>query len=556
MREGVSLDLTTGEAGPTGPGEGAVEIAAEVLMRLVLQPPTAVPGAVRALHLIGAHVTGHLCMRYASIDVPVTIANCRFDQPVQLDGATVRAMDFTGSQFPALEADGLRIDGDLTLHHVNTGLVSLFGANVAGNLWLTGAHIDGPLRGPQLTVKGGIYAKSMNARGRVNLWGARAFTLELDHASLASDDGLALRTTGIQLEQNLEGSHLSITDGGVDLFGAKIGGQLRFEHAALRNANGWAVHAPMLTVGGNIYGRGLTADGGIDLAGASIGASIELPAATLTGQHRQALSAPAIRIGGRMSLDDRSRIAGAVTLSRSEINGTLSFATVEFTEDSTVDLRHAVVGKLDMTALSPPPAVLDLRNAAVGTIDDDPTAWPTHIRFAMCTYQTLHPMLPATERLTWLQRTADPYHPQPYEELANHYRRIGHDDEARTTAVARHQRRRNGLPPIRRFWGYIEDATIGYGYRANRALGWLTALTAAVTVVFAANPPQPAQPSGPPFQPVVYALDLILPVLDLRQERAFVPVGATQWVAWASTLTGWLLATTAIAGLTRRLTRP
>jgi hypothetical protein len=73
--------------------------------------------------------------------------------------------------------------------------------------------------------------------------------------------------------------------------------------------------------------------------------------------------------------------------------------------------------------------------------------------------------------------------------------------------------------------------------------------------VFTATPPRPVQPAHPGFQPVAYALDLILPILDLGQEKAFTPVGVTQWIAWASAIAGWLLATTVLAGITRRLVR-
>jgi hypothetical protein len=173
----------------------------------------------------------------------------------------------------------------------------------------------------------------------------------------------------------------------------------------------------------------------------------------------------------------------------------------------------------------------------------------------MCTYQALHPVLPAEQRLAWIRRTHDPYHPQPYEALAAYYRRLGHDEDARTTSLARHRQRRRSLRPPARLWGAIEDICTGYGYRTSRALGWLAALTAGTATVFAVHHPRPAMPGGPPFQSLVYALDLILPILDLRQERAYIPVGATQWVAWASTLAGWLLATAAIAGITRRLSR-
>ncbi|WP_424876949.1 hypothetical protein [Streptomyces sp. SLBN-8D4] len=52
-----------------------------------------------------------------------------------------------------------------------------------------------------------------------------------------------------------------------------------------------------------------------------------------------------------------------------------------------------------------------------------------------------------------------------------------------------------------------------------------------------------------------FSLDLILPVLDLGQEKAFTPVDSTAWIAWISSLSGWLLGTTVITSLTRRLTR-
>jgi hypothetical protein len=77
-----------------------------------------------------------------------------------------------------------------------------------------------------------------------------------------------------------------------------------------------------------------------------------------------------------------------------------------------------------------------------------------------------------------------------------------------------------------------------------------------IAVVFIMTPPKPVQATGPGFQPVAFALDILLPILDLGQEKAFIPVGATQWIAWVGSLAGWIIATTAIASLTRRLTKP
>lgn len=83
----------------------------------------------------------------------------------------------------------------------------------------------------------------------------------------------------------------------------------------------------------------------------------------------------------------------------------------------------------------------------------------------------------------------------------------------------------------------------------------LLVLITILTVVFTAAPARPVQREARQFHPIAYATDLVLPVLDLGQEGAFVPQGVTQWIAWAGSLCGWLLATTVIAGITRRLTR-
>jgi len=41
------------------------------------------------------------------------------------------------------------------------------------------------------------------------------------------------------------------------------------------------------------------------------------------------------------------------------------------------------------------------------------------------------PHLPAPARLDWLSRGQGDYEPQPFEQLAAQYRRVGHDEDAR-----------------------------------------------------------------------------------------------------------------------------
>jgi hypothetical protein len=64
----------------------------------------------------------------------------------------------------------------------------------------------------------------------------------------------------------------------------------------------------------------------------------------------------------------------------------------------------------------------------------------------------------------------------------------------------------------------------------------------------------PAQ-ALPAFQPLAYALDALLPVVNLHQQDSWVPHGAAQWWAWGSILAGWMLTTAVVAALTGLIKR-
>jgi hypothetical protein len=84
--------------------------------------------------------------------------------------------------------------------------------------------------------------------------------------------------------------------------------------------------------------------------------------------------------------------------------------------------------------------------------------------------------------------------------------------------VAGERHRRDTLSIPGRWWGRLQDLTVGYGYRPVRAGAWLAVLFTGGTVVFTLHPPRAADPgTAPDFVPPVYTLDLILPVGDFGQ---------------------------------------
>jgi hypothetical protein len=187
-------------------------------------------------------------------------------------------------------------------------------------------------------------------------------------------------------------------------------------------------------------------------------------------------------------------------------------------------------------------------------LNDDPRTWPDQLRLEGLRYTALEPAGSARTRLRWLARDPTGYRPQPYEQLAAHYRQIGHDAEARTVLLAKQRRRRRQVSPPGAVWSGLQDLTVGYGYRPGRAALWLVALTALGTGVFGHHPPGAGR-GGVAFNPLTYTLDLLIPITNLGQESAFGIGGNAQWFAYVLIALGWLLFTAVAAALTRTFSR-
>ncbi|MGX9229747.1 hypothetical protein ACWV95_33055 [Streptomyces albus] len=139
----------------------------------------------------------------------------------------------------------------------------------------------------------------------------------------------------------------------------------------------------------------------------------------------------------------------------------------------------------------------------------------------------------------------------------NAYRHIGDDAAARTVQLAKQRRHRTTLPLYGRLWGHLQDATVGYGFRPMRAAGWLAGLLLLGTLAFGLHPPRPLKADeAPGFNAFAYALDLLLPIIDFGQEKAYAPQGWYQWLAYLLIVAGWVLATTFVAGVNRAVSRP
>jgi hypothetical protein len=337
--------------------------------------------------------------------------------------------------------------------------------------------------------------------------------------------------------------------GEVRLDGARVKGGLMMDYARLSNPGAIALTADQIGVEGGMFLRGAAAEGEIRLRSARITGPFSLAGATLSNSDGFALNAERVTVDGGVFCHDGFASDGEIRLRGVRVTGQFDLGAVPV---------HTAADRLGAGDLKPSriSGSVDLRHARIGTLRDDPGTWPSQLRFDGLTYDDLAPPLTAGQRLRWLDRTADGFQPQPYEQLASWYRSIGHDQDARRVLLTRQRKRRAGLRPAARFWGAVQDGLVGYGYRPWLAGLWLLGLLTCGTAYFSANHPQPATPhQDTGFNAFGYTLDLILPVINLGQQSSWNPQGTGQAIAYALIIGGWVLATALVAGITRVLVR-
>ncbi|MFK0279819.1 hypothetical protein ACIQVL_05000 [Streptomyces sp. NPDC090499] len=472
----------------------------------------------------------------------------------------------------AINAQSVAVDESLWAADLEcAGTFYLTNARVQDLLNLRGATISTPrgnLQMSELTVGGGLYmGRGFSCTGTVNLCGASiGASVELLDATLTGpglDAGdYALHLGCAQIGGDIQAERGLVVDGPITLADTSIRGSIVLKGARLNYPSGTALMAGRAHVGGDLDCRGgLSAHGTVDLCDARIGGSVLFDGAELKAPSggTTALTANGIDVGGVVQLGQGLTAYGKIAISSAVIRSILSFngaiLDAAGAEEALV-CRGTTAAQLYLQFREIPRGLIALARTKVALIRDDPTTWPTSLRLDGTVYDILRPPLPAEERLPWLGRDPMGFAPQPYEQLATVYQRQGWDAAARTVLVAKQRSLRPTLAFPARLWSLLQDATVGYGYRPLRAVWLLVCLLVVGSALFAARPPEPVGGGPyPRFQPVIYTLDLLLPLVDLGQERAYEPSGAMQWVGIVLIGTGWLLATTVAAGAGRVLRR-
>ncbi|MGO9475030.1 MAG: hypothetical protein ACLPWS_16765 [Rhodomicrobium sp.] len=567
---------------------GANAVRADFLRFLALggEQKTAVHES--GLRIQGAYIDGAVNLDGATKIRPLWIQDCCIAGEFSFSDAETKVVSLDGTAVSGIRGDGVSVDGSLLLRRtLIDGSLQLFGAEITGSLTCAGCQIEGRRWRTQrlaadlatVTVGGNVEFRSgFRANGVILLddsdiggtfdCSEGRFVAGFDE-TLSEPAGRwerkarrALKAHRLHLNGSLYLRDCEC-DGELSFSGAQIGGDIDCRNGqfySAGNGDSSALRFTRVEASGNIYlSAGFAAKGKVQLNGAIVRGNIDCRGGTFTVPH--SVSHDAAAPGEAFSED-------AVSLVNAKVEGALIIAPIEGREEPAADFKGS----------------LDFKSAHIHVLVDAPGAWPkkSHsnglhnvIHLDGFTYDRFAGNAPieASLRKSWLKRQPKAhlgrdFKPQPFEQLIKVLKSMGHPEEARRLAISRQgfltwrriTRWRCGpVSAIRALgallWAIAGGLLIGYGYRPQRVLFIMAAVGIACGAYFKVAEehgvfaPRDSQvflheslsdcrgnwtkcaiklpgkfDEYPAFNPWVYSFNVLLPVVDLQQERSWVPM--------------------------------
>jgi hypothetical protein len=533
LLEDGALDLRTGDDAADDPAGGlewpvSRTVRGEVLRAVWMQ------GSLKLI-LAGVRITGAVDVEGAAIERSLTLDGCYIDETLNLQDAELVSLRLPGCRMPlGINARGSRIRGNLDLDRgfCAEAEVVLAAASVGGNLTATEGRFLNPngsaILAVSVSVDGSVLlGNGFEAEGSVALHRARIRgILNCSGGHFRNPGGVAFVCDGVSADGGMTLSRGFEAEGMVSLVDAEIHGSLGCDGGRFTNPGGYALLADRLTVHGGVFCRdGFRADGEVRLNGATIEGQFVLQSAVISCPDRLALDLEGAQVRAQVFLEPENLLDGWV----------------------------------------------DLRSARFGLLYDSPNAWHSGYELGGCQYRTLRSSwelnnrrrflrrdTAVSQRLAWLAGNSSGYLPQIYDQLIEVYAASGEEAPKRDVLIAKQRQRRGQLPWYAWLWNVGEDILIGFGYRTGRALipfaiflalGWwyfgnayddgeIVERSTAATI------------NEPPFKPLIYSLDQLVPVVNFGQRENWVATGDAQTLVTIMVIVGWILTTAILAALT------
>ena len=498
-------------------------IRAGLIRFLALGGDDEAPVHENGIWLRGAYIAGHLDLASCRCEIPLVVHGSMFSETLTIVDASIPLLSLQGSAVPGIGGDRAAIKGDVFLNN---------GFRASGEVRFLGARIGGSLA----CTRGTFAPKEGHA-------------LSCDRAVIKGS---------VFLDEGFKAT------GEVLFLDARIGGSLACTGGTFAPEKGDALSCDGAAIKGDVFLKnGFRASGSVRFLGARIGGNLDCTGGTFAPKEGHALTCDGAAISGVLFFRYVKEVRGSVSLS-----GCHAHALAD---------DRASWGKV-------PGLILD--GFTYSRIVDGPTD--------------------ATTRIAWLKRPMPKsvvnrnFRPQPWEQCIKALREMGHEADARQVAIAKQEAMREAgviRGPMRRPLHWLYGVLAGYGYKPlNTILAMIIAWFACGVVYQGAGDSGLMAPSSAivqtderllricgmeswsretqwtvcaalpqeytTFSPYLYSLDLVLPLVDLQQDRDWAPIvmgddGRTfiwpgvfiRFVMWFEILFGWAMSLLLVAVL-------
>lgn len=509
---------------------------------------------------VGAAIAGFLSMKKAVLGLGAEGPST--GSAVMADGIRIDQ---------SLNCEGIRVEGEFRIPRASVGAQTSF-----RDARLYGKKEEGEhgraLFADRAVLQGSTFFERIETRGEIHMVNARVDgLLVFDQARLnegaenADNPKSALSADGLRVGSNILCRGDFRATGQIRLLGSTIGGSLWMDGATIDAGKGEtaALGLDRAKIGEALRCKGLTATGEIRLHGVEVGGFASLDGATFRGKEHPdgtygpSLNASRAHVAGTVHCSDVSA-TGEMRFIGAQIDGQLVLLDTRLTSPGK-DSLVLVASQIDelLLALKEVEGTVDLRDAQVRSLFDAENGrfggkLPERLRLEGFSYTSFRDPLDAAQRLQWIAPSQAAHHyPGVYTELANAFRRAGLAGDARKVAIANERRAHKSLPKRshRRLWHDVLWLTIGYGYRNWLAAIWLVGLILVGALVFCIYQDS-FHSTGlhpPSFNPILYSIDVTIPVLELGQSRSWSALGGMAWVGLVLAVSGYALAAAVIA---------
>lgn len=548
--------ISKGEACRAGNDDVGNEVRAKLLRYLCTS--SKISGQIHSteLHLEGANISGPLNLKNCEIKYLLRFINCHFHEPILLSGAELQSLDLSGSFIESLEAPRLHVQFSLLLCESEaveqsehkpfsaSGQIDLSGAVINGNLNCDGGQFRGENEdafiAEHITVGNSFLLRKASIDGRLDIMNATiGGNFECDGLIVCNAPKVSILAENINVKGNVhlrttialngkadtEQEHFFISEGELRFNKAKISGNFDCQKASLKNLSGVAFTGDGMQVDGAVLFRNfIIVDGEVRLYEAQMS---ELDCT------RAAFNNP----DGVCFIGDYMNVKNAFKLFEASCKGRVSLLNAKVTHlMDTYSSWPQEPGSLELDGFQyekiySEPAIgrARLKWLALQFPRDD---WQAKIRrFGNRIYNKFEKD-PSKRRKILL-----PYTPsiQPYEQLISVLKKMGWYDEARTVQIAKNQyitKYSTGHVKLGRWVKSIVD----YGYSPVKALipiiliiafgVWMFTQAAKQDVITPTNGLVTVgniEYPYPQFNPILYSVDVFLPIVDLHQESLWIP---------------------------------